>query len=162
VVIRITKQVGGGTVLRCVRADGSETWQRQDGDRAVFFALHDLTHFAVETELGYRRGFYGLIAHGWEIEETTGKTARGPLPAKAVEVEYLVSAFSAERSSGSTASPDEFNQLAKTFARSKGMASPRELSSEELERVRGRFAELATKWQMVAPGDSLELRLKGT
>jgi hypothetical protein len=27
--------------------------------------LHDLTHYAVETALGYRRDFFGLITEGW-------------------------------------------------------------------------------------------------
>ena len=39
-------------MLRCVRADGSATWQKQTDRHAAYFALHDLTHFAVETELG--------------------------------------------------------------------------------------------------------------
>lgn len=64
-------------MLRCVRADGSATWQKQESRHAAFFALHDLTHFAVESTLGFQRGFFGLIAQGWEIEETTGKQARG-------------------------------------------------------------------------------------
>jgi len=58
--IQITKRSDGGGVLRCVRADGSVTWQKQTARHAAFFALHDLTHFAVETTLGYRQGFFGL------------------------------------------------------------------------------------------------------
>ena len=46
--VRITKRTDGGAVLKCVRADGSETWQKQEGKQAAFFPLHDLTHFAVE------------------------------------------------------------------------------------------------------------------
>lgn len=80
--VQITKKGNGSGVLRCVRAEGSVTWQKQTDRHAAFFALHDLTHFAVETTLGYRRGFFGLIAEGWEIEDTTGKGARGPLPPK--------------------------------------------------------------------------------
>jgi uncharacterized C2H2 Zn-finger protein len=107
----IIKQPDGNALLRCTRADGSTTWQKQQGDHAAFFPLHDLTHYAVETELGFRRGFYGLIADGWDIADTTGKTARGALPNEAIEVEYLVSAFSAERAGGAIASAAEFNQL---------------------------------------------------
>jgi hypothetical protein len=44
----------------------------------------------VESILGFRRGFFGLVAEGWTIEETTGKTARGPIPNDAKEVEYIV------------------------------------------------------------------------
>jgi len=111
-------------------------------------------HYAVETELGFRRGFLGLIADGWEIAETTGKSARGSLPNEALEVEYLVSAFSAERAGGIPATADEFNQLAAAFANAKGMPRPHELSDEEVGRVRSRFDELATKWRAL-PADTI-------
>ena len=84
--VQITKKADGSGVLRCVRADGSVTWQKQPDRHAAFFALHDLTHFAVETTLGYRQGFFGLVAEGWDFEDTGGKGARGPLPPEAVEV----------------------------------------------------------------------------
>jgi hypothetical protein len=83
--------------LRCVRADGSATWQKQGTRHAAFFALHDLTHVAVESTLGFRNGFFGLVAQGWEIDDTTGKGARGPLPSGAAEVEYIVGTLDAER-----------------------------------------------------------------
>jgi len=155
--IQFTKRADGNAVLKCIRPDGSTTWQRQVDQHAVFFPLHDLTHYAVETELGFKRGFYGLLADGWEIEQTSGQTARGPLPNEAIEVEYLVSAFSAERAGGAIASAEEFNQLAGTFANAKGMPPPRQLSDEELARVRSRFDELAAKWRALPPGETLEL-----
>jgi hypothetical protein len=58
-----------GEGLRCARADGSVTWQRQ-ARQAAFFAPHDLPHFAVQSTFGHRRGFYGLIGQG---EDTTAK-----------------------------------------------------------------------------------------
>jgi hypothetical protein len=115
-------------------------------------------HYAVETELGFRRGFFGLIAEGWEIAETTGKTARGPLPNETLEVEYLVSAFSAERAGGVPATAEEFNQLAATFAEGKEMPRPRQLSGQELERVRTRFDELAMKWRSLSADEALRLQ----
>jgi hypothetical protein len=158
-IIEFAKQKDGSAVLRCRRADGSVSWQKQEGKHAAFFPLHDLTHYAVETELGFRRGFYGLIAEGWEIAETTGKRARGPLPNETLEVEYLVSAFSAERASGTATTAAEFNDLAATFASANEMPQPRKLSDEELGRVRSRFNELATQWRSLAPGSTLELAL---
>jgi hypothetical protein len=157
VIIEFAKQEDGNALLRCLRDDGTATWQRQDGKYAAFFPFHDLTHYAVETELGFRRGFYGLIAEGWGIAETTGKTARGALPNETLEVEYLVSAFSAERSGGVASPAEEFNELAATFARAKQMPNPRELSDEELDRVRARFNELATKWRALESGETLRL-----
>jgi hypothetical protein len=157
-IIEFTKRADGRTILRCVRDDGSTTWQRVDDNQAAFFPLHDLTHYAVETELGFRRGFFGLIAEGWEIAETTGKSERGALPNEALEVEYLVSAFSADRASRAATTADAFNELGATFARAKRMPDPRQLSDEELWRVRSRFNELATKWKALACGATMELR----
>jgi hypothetical protein len=94
--IEIAKQPDGAGVLRCIRQDGSVTWQKQT-KHAAHFAVHDLTHFAVETVLGYRRGFFGLIAQGWDVDDTTGKGARGVLPAEAIKVEKIVGLFDSER-----------------------------------------------------------------
>src|SRR3954453_411272 len=66
-IVRIKKKTDGAAALSCTRADGSITWQRQDGQVARFFPLHDLTHFAVESTLGFRQAFYGLIESGWDI-----------------------------------------------------------------------------------------------
>ena len=156
-MIQFTKRTDGGALLRCIRADGSTTWQRQDDDHAAFFPLHDLTHYAVETELGFRRGFYGLIAEGWDIGETIGKSTRGPLPNEALEVEYFVSAIAAERAGSAAASAEEFNQLAATFAQTREMPPPRSLTDAELATVRSRFEELAAKWRAMPPGETLEL-----
>jgi len=155
--IQFTKRVDGAAVLKCIRPDGSVTWQRQDDKNAAFFPLHDLTHYAVETELDFRLGFYGLLAEGWNIDETTGKTARGALPNEALEVEYIVSAFSAERAGGACAAAAEFNQLAATFASAKGMPSPRLLTDDDLTKVRARFDELAVKWRALPPNSTLEM-----
>ena len=68
-LIRIKKKTDGSAALTCTRADGSVTWQRQDGQLGRFFPLHDLTHYAVEQTLGFPRAFYGLLAEGWAVAE---------------------------------------------------------------------------------------------
>ena len=151
--VQITKKVDGSGVLRCVRADGSVTWQKQADRHAAYFALHDLTHFAVETALGFRRGFFGLIAEGWDIEDTTGKGARGPLPPEAAEAEMIVGLFSAERASGVIWTVDEFHQSA-------AMVGARKLSFDEIVRVKKKRSELFQRWSAVAPGASLELQFE--
>jgi hypothetical protein len=148
-LIQITKRADGGGVLRCVRDDGSVTWQKQ-GRHAAFFALHDLTHFAVESALGFTRGFFGLIAEGWDIEDTTGKGSRGTLPVEAMEVEGIVGLFDAERSSGAIWTADEFNEFAT-------MKNARRLTAEEIARVKARRSELFQQWFAVPAGKALEL-----
>ena len=139
-----------------MRADGSVTWQAQ-ARHADFFALHDLTHFAVESSLGFKHGFFGLIAAGWDLEDTTGKGTRGPLPAEAVEVEHLVGSLAAEAAGGEMWTADEFNQYAEIQAKSSGRAAARRLSAEDLSRVKARRAELFSRWFALPPGETLEL-----
>ncbi len=135
------------------KADGSAAWQKQTDRHAAFFALHDLTHFAVETTLGYRRGFFGLVAEGWEMEETTGKGARGPLPPEAVEVEGIVGLFDAERAGGVIWTVEEFNEFA-------AMKGTRQLSPDEIARVKKKRSDLFQQWSAVAPGATLELQFE--
>ena len=143
--IEIVKQPDGTGLLRCTREDGSVTWQKQTR-HAAHFGLHDLTHYAVETALGYRRGFFGLIAEGWEVDDTTGKGARGAVPDEAIEVERIVGLFDAERSSGVPLSRDEFNKFA-----------PRALTEAEVQSVRALHSALVRQWFAIQPGQKLEL-----
>ena len=150
-VITIKKKSDGASALSCRRADGSVTWQRQDGAQGRFFPWHDLTHYAVEAELGFRDGFFGLIAQGWDVDDTGGKGARGPLPPEAIAVEHIVGGLDAERASLTQLSAAEFNAQ---------VAPGRPLTDAELLRVRARRRELFALWAAVPPGDTLELRFR--
>ncbi len=147
--IEIVKRADGSGVLRCTRDDGSVTWQKQ-AKHSAYFALHDMTHFSVETVLGYHRGFFGLIAEGWEIEDTEGNGPRGALPPEAIEVEKIVGLFDAERAGGERWSAGDFSSVA-----------PRKLTEAELDRVRALRSELFARWAAVKTGDALELEFAG-
>jgi hypothetical protein len=151
--VQIAKRADGCGVLRCIRDDGSTAWQKQPDRYAAFFALHDLTHFAVETTLAYRRGFFGLVAEGWEIEETTGKSVRGSPGPEALEVEGIVGLFDAERAGGVIWTVEEFNEFA-------AMKGSRQLTADEIARVKKRRSELFEQWSAVAPGATLELQFE--
>ena len=155
--VQIAKQSDGGSVLRCTRADGSITWQRQSGPAARFFAAHDLTHYAVETTLGARHGFFGLVADGWDIADTTGKGARGPLPPEALAIEHLVGTLDVERASGEELTAGALNEYAASFAADGGRAAPRAVTDAELARMRALVRELHGRWLALAPGASMEL-----
>lgn len=162
VIIEFNKRKDGNTVLRCVRDDGSVTWQRNENQQARFFPLHDLLHYAVESELGFAHGFFGLIAAGWTIDETTGKSARGPLPHETLEVEHFVSSFTAEWNSATGWTAEDFNEQAASFARTRGSPAPRSLSDEQLKRVRDRFNELVARWRDLPEGETLRLEFPAT
>ena len=104
-LIRIKKKSDGSAALSCLRADGSVTWQRQNGQQARFFPLHDLTHYAVETVLGHTRGFYGLVAEGWDLTDFGSPWPRGPLPPEALVSEFIVGFLDRERGAGVVGPP---------------------------------------------------------
>ena len=164
--IRLKRHPDGATSLTCTRADGSSTWQRFEGPTAMVFPVHDLTHFAVETTLGYRRGFYGLLAEGWNIQDFAKPWPRGPIPEEARKVELIVGFLDAERRDDATWTEAEFAAHAETFigaARARGKETPDRVrlpSGEELVRVRAARDELVARWFATAPGASLELQFE--
>lgn len=148
--IEIVKRADGCGLMRCTRSDGSVTWQKQAERHAAHFTYHDLTHYVIETTLGYKQGFFGLIAAGWNIEDTTGKGARGPLPEEATEVESVVGLFDAERGSGTLWTEEEFAQFAPH-----GLS--RKLDEAAIQGVRSARADLFRRWASVQTGGTLEL-----
>jgi hypothetical protein len=156
--IEIQKRTDGAVVLRCVRADGTVTWQRQEGRLAAFFPLHDLTHYAVETTLGCRAGFFGLVASGWDIADTGGKGARGPLPREAVGVEMVVGFLDAERASGARWTAAELNEKIALYYETRGTFAPAPpITDDDLARIRQLRGELFARWDAVPEGEALEL-----
>lgn len=154
--IQLTKKADGTTVLKCVRADGTETWQKND-KHAAFFALHDLTHYAVETELGIPQGFFGVVASGWDIEDTGQRGVATRLPVDALFVENVVGTLDSERAAGARWTAEDFNYALALKAEKDGRPKPRALTDDELRRVRKRRAELFEEWRALPAGNTMEL-----
>ena len=156
-VIRIKKKTEGSSALSCQRADGSVTWQRQEGRQGRFFPLHDLTHYAVETVLGHPRGFYGLVAEGWELTDFGHPWPRGPLPVEALLSELVVGFLDRERASGMEWPASDFNQAAATYRDQHGLHDSPVVTDEDLRQVRDRMCELLARWAALPAGETLEL-----
>jgi hypothetical protein len=157
IVIRIKKGTDGRTALSCIRADGTTTWQRQQGAQAAFFPKHDLTHYAVETALGHRQGFYGLVSAGWDFSDFGSPWPRGKLPAEAGISEMIVGMLDMELRTGDRASAEELNQNVAEYAIENSLPQQRAITEEDLARVRANRAEMFAKWDAVPPGDALEI-----
>src|SRR4030081_1482229 len=97
IVIRIKKGKDGRTTLSCIRADGTTTWQRQEGAQAAPDPRHDLTHYAVETALGHRQGFYGVVSAGWDFSDFGNPWPRGKLAVEGRMREMIVDDVALER-----------------------------------------------------------------
>ena len=155
--IRIKKNRDGTAALSCTRADGSVTWQKQNGQQARFFPRHDLTHYAVETVLGHRKGFYGLVADGWNLTDFGAPWPRGPMPADMDPSELIVGFLDTERASGTRWSAEDLNDKIKLYNETQHTSYDLQLTDEVLGQIRKRRSELFTMWDEVPPGETLEL-----
>ena len=155
--VLIKKKADGSAALSCRRPDGSVTWQRQEGTHGAFFPLHDLTHFAVETELGFPQGFFGLVAEGWNITDFGRPWPRGPLPTQALLAEVMVGFLDTERASGRMWSVDELKSSMAAYSSQSGVALEVDLSESDLQRIRARRGQLFRQWSSVGAGETLEL-----
>jgi hypothetical protein len=144
----------GAIVLRCTRADGSATWQRREGRNALWFVFHDLTHYAVETVLGFRRAFFGLIAEGWDIDDTGGKSARGPIPLEAGVAEHIVGLLDRDGMGGAAlfTAADVNAHVAQALGVGNDVVTDAQLSD-----IRVKVESLKARFAALAPGATLSL-----
>lgn len=155
--IRIKKNPDGGASLSCTRADGTVTWHRHEGAQAAFFPRHDLTHYAVETVLSSQRGFYTLVAEGWDLSDFGTPSPKGKVPADADSVEAIVGFLDLERASGNIAGVDELNAYLASRSAEQGRANSDAITDGELQLIRRTRGELFAKWDALRAGDTLEL-----
>jgi hypothetical protein len=155
--VRLTRKRDGAVVFELRRADGTSTWQKRTGPSAHFFAVHDLTHYAVETVLGFRRAFYGLVAEGWDLTDFGTPWRRGPLPDEAVPAEVIVGCFDTQRAAGERLTAEQCNTSAAAYFAAAGRSSPVALTEDDLTRVRDRLSELVWRWHALADDETLEL-----
>lgn len=159
--LQLTRRPDGQGSLVLIRPDGSRTWQRQKERHAAFFAQHDLTHFAVESMLGLRQAFYGLVADGWDFTDFAQPWPRGPLPDEALWAESVVGLLDVERATlaagGELLSAGEFETHVRNKLAEGGRRPPRSLDAVTLMALRARRDALFAEWAAVQPGERLEL-----
>lgn len=155
--VEFEKRADGDTIMRCTRTDHTSTWQRHAGARGVFFAYHDLTHLAVERTLRRTDGFFGLIAKGWDVADTEGSSARGPLPTGAIEIEQLVGLFDRERAGGVDWIAEEFNGAARVYAEMHGHGVPSLLTADQITAIRADVTALHDAWRATPVGEALRV-----
>lgn len=136
------------------RADGSVTVQR---NVQPFFPVHDLTHYAVESTLRMRRGFYGLVCEGWNFEDFGSPWPRRPLPADFDPVEEIVGSFDFERATGHEITAEDVNDRLAAFYAKRPSTTPRSVVPEDVDRIRRRVREYTARWQSLPGGETLVL-----
>src|SRR5262245_44562019 len=120
-IIELKKGRDGPTTLACVRENGTRTW----GHVGRFFPVHDLTHCAVESVLGFNEAFFGLAASGWDIDDFTAPGVASRLPQEAVWAESIVGLLDLERGTGKEWTAEEFNDALQQSLFGQGRAGMR-------------------------------------
>ncbi len=156
--IRLKHRSDGSAAITCERGDGSVTWQRQEGSLGLVFPAHDLTHYAVESTLGYNYGFFGLVADGWEFSDFASPWPRGPVPKEALEVELIVGLLDMRRRMMTDWTAAELLEQAKLYVEGRGdkVALP-VLTEQMLSRVCEARRDVFARWARTQAGETLEL-----
>jgi hypothetical protein len=156
VKLKIKKKSDSDALVTFVRDDGTATSGRLGS--GGFGAVHDLTHYVVETSLRLRSGFFGLLAQGWNIPDFEAKGADARLPDEAVVAECVVGQLSNVVFAGQPVSADDFNWLvtqAVTGVRP-GAAAP-SISAETFAHMQQQLSDLLVQWRALPLGNALEL-----
>ena len=150
-VIHLKKGRDGPSTLACVRPDGSRTW----GKEHPFFPLHDLTHCAVESVLGFDQAFFGLIAAGWDIDDFAKPGASAKMPLQALLAEHVVAVLDRERALPQLMTAAEVNEAVVASLEPGDRPRFKPINEAQLARVRALRQALESRWWGLAPGATL-------
>lgn len=146
----LKKRENGKFVLLCVRSDGSLTQEKGVPSGGPDTIPHDLIHLIVETELGFTRGVFGLVASGMDLSELLSKDwkekfkARGEM--ELLWSEAITATFQADRNPFIDDGKSIRDRLSGI-----GEGVP-ELTDGNIARIKKRIASMEEAWSAV-PGD---------
>jgi hypothetical protein len=120
--------------------------------RSLF--LHDLLHYAVESEAKTQAGFWGALASGRTLAELDDRTRPFDESSELAGIEQVVGALH-----GTTKgiSPEQLVAGIERFASSLGATLPDWLTVDLVTRVEERMRRLRGHWNATPFGDKMEL-----
>ena len=123
------------------------------------FLIHDLTHFAVESEAGLNTGFWGLLASGKSLAQLNDRTGQS-LQKEALElmsIEKAVAILQGLAKGLSVASIAENIRLQTNDVRK----PPEWLTEELMKRVDQRLRSLLGQWKATRFGETMRIVWEG-
>lgn len=120
------------------------------------YLVHDLLHYAVESEAGLRGGFWGNLAAGKTLAQMNDRTGAGMADAAGEmgAIEQIVGALHGTTKGWSA--PDVVAGV-RRFNESIGVATPAWLTEDFVERVQERMRQLQGQWRATRRGGRMEL-----
>ena len=162
-IIRIKKKTDGEAALTCERADGSVTWQRQEGQLGRFFPLHDLTHFAVESVLGFDARVFRSDRRPAGTSGTSAAHRRGRTAANRRSRRVARRILRPRAKDRRIRRRRRFRvKIVKPYARRHKMptAGVRDVPTNRSRPFAQNAASCSRAWRSVPPGETLELRFQ--
>ncbi len=149
----VTKNAGKPHIILYIRNDGSQTWMQADD----FFVIHDLSHYALETTLGYTTAFMGMLNDGMDIKdfEDLEKRRKIIITEEAAYAENMANLFLMETIQGNF---ESFNEISgQAFETSWKSFPPPHLFDEEINSVRVFLKQLLKQWKELPDGETMTL-----
>ena len=140
-------------IFSCIRKDGSTTWQHV----SPFFMMHDLCHYAVETNLALKNAFFGMVASGIDITNfNLPKEQRYiQLTDEAIFTEHLVNLLVIDHTQGRMENLIEiFTDVYNDTSGSKLLSY---ITDEKMEKIRKAYSDLLEQWKSTPVSESLNL-----
>jgi hypothetical protein len=156
-VLKFKKKADAGTILTCVRSDGSST-SDDLGESRGFGPMHDLCHYVVERWFGFREGFLGLLGSGWDIRDFEVPGTAATLPHEAGQAEWLAGMLGLDYGAGQGFDTDAYYMAYEgTFRKSWPETEPHEVTQEDLVSIRTELKELLHQWSQVPVNETMEV-----
>jgi hypothetical protein len=145
VIVRFTRLNPTHHRFEAIRDDGTRE-AREFETKSLL--LHDLVHFALESEAGLRGGFYGSLAAGAAYD--------APLPgSEAMAIESVVGPL--QGATKMEINPDAFVARHREVQQSIGCQSPDWLTPDLIRRVLDRLRQLQGQWRATPFGETMDL-----
>jgi hypothetical protein len=142
-LIRLTRLTNERHRLEFVRDDGTREAHELETRSAL---LHDLVHYAVETEAGLNASFYGRLASGKTYDALMTEPPADP---EAMQTEHVVVRIQgvAKNDTWSGVDPESFAESIAASFRSVDHEPPAWLTGDLIVRVRERLRRVQGQWR---------------
>jgi hypothetical protein len=147
-IVRFTRLNPTHHRFEAIRTDGTREAREFE---TKSFLLHDLVHFAVESEAKLRGGFYGALAGGADYDAPR-------LTGEALTIESVVGPL--QGALKSDVDPDAFVERHKLAQASIGREAPAWLTPGLMQRVLERLRQLQGQWRATPFGETMELKFE--
>lgn len=159
--IVLKKRLQAPSIITIIRADGSRTWNKIHRG----LETHDIAHYAVEKELGFKQAFYGIIEAGSTIQDFDAPRAQrsevvlpNNLSPEAIQTEHIVNLLETEWYQKSD--PMTLLPMLKEILDAQQLPFPTALTTTALANIRITYHKLAQQWQELKAEEELELELQ--